>query len=252
MHKIRRELRRVYYQVSHQVQHRRINPYRRTRRANKPLPLRERPELEIDSALEFVALSVAQRVEDFFFLHIGAYDGAYQDPLPAMAIRHGWRGVMVEPQPPVFERLRENFAGQAERWGFENTAVAAESGEMTFYTTRHQSSHVASFDRGNLLRRGVAPEDIVGVRVPTVTVEDLLARHGAPHAHLIQIDAEGYDGQIIRSIDLTRMRPEIIRYEHVNLFPSERAEVIEHLASHGYRFMLENADTIAFYDSFNG
>lgn len=246
MSKIRREVRRVVSQVGRHLRGGSLVPTGRCRRANKPKALRDRPELEIDSPLEFLALAVAARSPDFFFVQVGAFDGLFQDSLPSLARRHGWRGVLVEPQPGAFKRLCENFSEDADRLAFENVAISPTPGEMTFYTTRDQSSHVASFDRGNLIRRGVDPSNILETRVPTATVRELLDRRQQPHAHLVQIDAEGYDAHIVRSLDLDQDKPEIIRYEHLNLVENERSSLIDYLAGYGYRFLLEDSDTIAY------
>jgi hypothetical protein len=62
---------------------------------------------------------------------------------------------------------------------------------------------------------------------------------------MIQIDAEGYDWPIIRSIDFTRIRPRILRFEYRHMSDADADECIAHLASHGYRFILESHDIIA-------
>ena len=43
------------------------------------------------------------------FLQIGAYDGVAGDPLrPIILDDERWSGVLVEPQPSAFERLKQN------------------------------------------------------------------------------------------------------------------------------------------------
>jgi hypothetical protein len=62
---------------------------------------------------------------------------------------------------------------------------------------------------------------------------------GLESVDLIQIDAEGYDWPIIRSIDFDRVRPAIVRFEYRNMLPSDADACLAHLAAHGYRFLLE-------------
>ncbi len=81
------------------------------------------------------------------------------------------------------------------------------------------------------------------------TFDKLLQEAQAPETiDLLQIDAEGYDHQIIRSINFERVKPVIIRFEHMVLSQKERNECLSLLASQGYRFLLEDNDTTAYLD----
>jgi len=83
-------------------------------------------------------------------------------------------------------------------------------------------------------------------RVPCWTLETLLAKAKAPRGvDLLVIDAEGWDYEIIRSIDFAAVRPRIIRYEHQVLSERDRNACLALLAAQGYRFLLEDADTTA-------
>jgi hypothetical protein len=62
---------------------------------------------------------------------------------------------------------------------------------------------------------------------------------------ILQIDAEGYDGQILLSIDFGRIRPAIVRFEYRNMPPRDADACLAYLARFGYRFLLEPRDIIA-------
>src|SRR5262245_53633280 len=48
------------------------------------------------------------------FVHIGANDGVAGDPIrPLVMESDRWRGVLLEPQQDAFDRLRQNYLGQA-------------------------------------------------------------------------------------------------------------------------------------------
>jgi hypothetical protein len=64
--------------------------------------------------------------------------------------------------------------------------------------------------------------------------------------HLVAIDTEGYDGEILHEIDLSNSAPEIIVYEHRHLTRSMRARSVERLEKAGYAVRpINKADTIA-------
>jgi hypothetical protein len=77
------------------------------------------------------------------------------------------------------------------------------------------------------------------------TVESALRAGGLENVDLIQIDAEGYDWPIIRSIDFRRLCPRIVRFEYRHIPPREADECLSFLASHGFRFVIEAHDIIA-------
>ena len=103
----------------------------------------------------------------------------------------------------------------------------------------------ASFDRKHLLKHGILDRDIVVQPVPCHTVESALRAAGLQNVDLIQIDAEGYDGPIIRSMDFKRIKPRMIRFEYRHMSDADADACLAHLATNGYRFLLESNDIIA-------
>lgn len=214
-------------------------------RRRKPLLLRERPELEIQHLLEFVVAHHGRPHADFFFIQIGAFDGRTGDPLYQLVCRHGWRGILVEPQPEAFCQLQTNYAGQA-GLQFFNVAIGPTDTNITLYSRRQGDVSTASTVRHLLVKPGHSPREILAYSVPCWTLETLLARARVSRPiDLLQIDAEGFDYEIIRSIDFARVRPAILRYEHVLLSRRDRDACLALLARHGYRFLLEDRDTTA-------
>ena len=103
----------------------------------------------------------------------------------------------------------------------------------------------ASFDRQHLRKHGIADRDIIVNEVPCYSVESALRVAGLEHVDLIQIDAEGYDWPIIRSIDFSKLRPRILRFEYRHMGDRNADECLSFLAGHGYRFVMDERDIIA-------
>jgi hypothetical protein len=78
-----------------------------------------------------------------------------------------------------------------------------------------------------------------------VTVAQILQQAGMPTLDLLQIDAEGHDYEILKSLDLASLRPAILRFEFSHFSGRERDECLHLLASLGYRFIFEQNDVIA-------
>ena len=96
----------------------------------KPRLLLERPELELRPSLELVAAEYMLDVgAELFFVQIGAFDGQTNDPIHDLVERHGWRGILAEPQRRYFERLERTYAGN-DRVTLRNVALSRESGHL--------------------------------------------------------------------------------------------------------------------------
>jgi FkbM family methyltransferase len=213
-------------------------------RCHAPPVLARRPELLVRSWLPFVVAHELIRNPDLTFLQIGAFDGHGDDDLHELIMAHRLRGLLVEPQPAAFARLKEAYSDQPQVKLLQ-AAIAEEQGARTLYCRKHQASMAASFDRQHLRRHGIADSDIVAVPVPCHTVASALALAELDRVDLLQIDAEGYDWPIIRSIDLSLIQPAIIRFEYRHMRPLEADACLALLADSGYRFLVESRDIVA-------
>jgi hypothetical protein len=63
---------------------------------------------------------------------------------------------------------------------------------------------------------------------------------------LLQIDAEGYDAEIIRLFDVPTRRPAIVRYEHKHLPQDIQEQTVAALIEQGYLLYLSAEDTLAY------
>ena len=197
------------------------------------------------------------RKGEFFFVQIGAYDGMKSDPIQASVRGSRWRGILVEPQPDAFERLKRNYAN-IPNLIFENVAIAACEGFLPLYRLRDEFSHLfhgdhrmlSSFDREHVLKHLTERVDaeiaLETYLVQCVTLSGLFAKYAIEKVDLLQIDAEGYDYEILKLVDFPAGKPRIIHFEHAHLGSAERGECIQLLLSHGYRVVTGAYDMIAF------
>jgi methyltransferase FkbM-like protein len=70
------------------------------------------------------------------FVEIGAHDGARSDLLRSFILNRRWTGVMVEPVPYLFDRLRRNYES-LDRVAVENAAISDADCRKPFYELRH-------------------------------------------------------------------------------------------------------------------
>jgi len=185
---------------------------------------------------------MARRGDALNFVQVGANDGVYSDPLRPYIISRGWRGVLIEPQTDVFERLRVNYAECSDRLVFENVAISSQR-NLTLYLPPTdlggrdpaRAHSIVSSDISVLARQiGMPKSHLRPVDVPATTLDALLLRHNITELDLLQIDAEGYDWDVLQTVDLDRVSPTLIQLETGHLGRTALAEMAEHLDLAGY------------------
>jgi FkbM family methyltransferase len=199
----------------------------------------------------------AAAVPDPFFVEIGANDGDQHDHLRDLIEAHAWAGIMVEPVPYIFERLRLNYGDRPEV-ALENAAIGERDGTSPFFYVSEPTAEdaarlpdwydgIGSFDRDTLMRHAADIPDlehrIESASVPCVSFDSLCRKHRVERIDLLVIDAEGYDARLVSSIDLERWRPRMLVYEHFHLEPQERERCRSGLEWAGYKTVEEGFDT---------
>jgi FkbM family methyltransferase len=200
------------------------------------------------------------------FVEIGSNDGEQHDHLRPFILTGEWTGIMVEPVPYVFERLRGNY-GSLDRVELENAAIGEADGATPFYYLVDASEEerralpdwydgIGSFSRTALLSHAPQIPDIesrvISAPVPTLTFDSLCRKHGVDHVDLLLIDTEGFDAQIIGSIDLRAWAPQLLVYEHFHLTVEERAACAARVRGCGYETLEEGFDTFCLHESVGG
>jgi FkbM family methyltransferase len=195
-----------------------------------------------------VAWVIARRAgRPLSFVQIGSNDGVVHDPLHQVVRACGWYGVLVEPLPPLYERLVTNYEG-VPGLAFENAAVGTVDGTSTIYSVEPRPGdpywvdQIATFDRDTLQSHadvlvGVE-ERIVEVPVASLTLPTLVARHDLRSIDLLHVDVEGYDYEVLKQIDFSgSWAPTFIMYEREHFDrPTDRA-ARRMLRGAGYRLV---------------
>ena len=108
---------------------------------------------------------------------------------------------------------------------------------------------IASFDRAHLLNHGVPEAQVVEQVVECVPFMELVESNFFLDANVLQVDAEGYDAEVIRAIDFSRFRPRLLKYEHKNLTDNDSLSTVLLLKRIGYRAWRGAEDTVCWLES---
>ena len=193
---------------------------------------------------------------DFCFVQIGANDGLQSDPIRSYAKFFQWRGLLVEPVKDYFDECVANYR-DCPRLKFVNAAITEDAGPVTIYRvnpslegTPSWLKGIASLSPGHHRLSGTPDEMMISETVPGITLAQLLEDHDISSLDLLQIDAEGHDVTIVKSIDFDRIQPSIIHFEHrMNNSVHARAEVesvLGLLLTRGYKLFVNESDCLAY------
>jgi FkbM family methyltransferase len=201
-------------------------------------------------------------VPEVRFVQIGSNDAAQDDPIMSWALGYGWQGLLVEPVPYVYERLKLRH-GRNPRLRTECTAVGNEEGVKTFYYLEQLEGEaprfydcMGSFSREVIVKHerfhpGLS-QHIREMQVPCTTLTTLLRKHGIARFDLLHIDTEGYDFEVLKSLDFATSTPGMVLFEYVHLSRADRAVCAAFLEDKGYRLMYEGRDCMGLHHSVRG
>ena len=181
------------------------------------------------------------------FVKVGANDGITRDPCSDILLGNTtWKGLLIEPVPYCFKRLRENF-WDSRRFSLEQVAIGAAPGRTTFYYVDQEAiksqpglpswyDQLGSFDRNHILKHlnGALEPFIVECEVEVCTLSEVLRRNGIRDLHLLHIDTEGHDYEVLKTLDLAKHAPVMIFVEHKHLPNTQKAEMLQLLLENGY------------------
>jgi FkbM family methyltransferase len=210
-------------------------------------------ENEID-VRALLADSTGKKGSQFSVVQIGANDGLTNDPIGRLVKERGWSLVAVEPQPAAFERLKNTYCNYPNVRCVE-CAIGHEDGEATLYTLKpspkngNEDDQYASFlpDLPKKQWRHIldVQSRIVPIKVRTRKLSSLLGELGVGCPDMLQIDAEGFDFEIVKMAFGQRLFPRILAFEWVHLSKADMWAARCELIKYGYRWLRIKVDVVA-------
>lgn len=197
----------------------------------------------------------------FSFLQIGANDGVMNDPIYKFNMDNSSvvSGYVLEPLPDIFKKLSENYDSCPNIKAF-NLAIHASESEMVLH--RVKPSHkdkvpefangIASFNKTHWEKTNLIPDInyMEEVIVKCTSFQNFIESNSINELDLLLVDTEGYDYEILMSIDFSLIKPRIIRFEHgvrnQLMSSNDFIKVCNHLNSFGYQIIAESYDATAY------
>lgn len=189
---------------------------------------------------------------DGFFVEVGGHDGYTQSNTYYLEKALGWRGVLVEGIPELYEQCKRNRPNSR----VFNCALVSNdfAGEMV---EMHYASLMSVVD-GSLksgeaqlahVQTGLSHQQLVQtytVRVPARTLASVLDEVGAPQIDFFSLDVEGYELPVLQGLNLARYAPTYVLvearfFDEVNALLTPHYSQVEQLWEHDYLYRKREA-----------
>jgi len=181
------------------------------------------------------AISIAKVLETYFeplhhanvkIIIIGANNGNIKDFLTKYLSEENVTAILVEPVKDLFSELKARFEANRNIF-FENSAIHRRQGKKTIYRLKKSTDFpdwclgLGSFNKHVVLSHETEIRNLrkhlVSETVNCITFDKLIAKYQFDEINILQIDTEGYDYDIIKSINFKNARPHIIICEYLHI-----------------------------------
>ncbi len=177
------------------------------------------------------------------YLDVGAYDPIRSNNT-YLFHRRGGRGVLVEPNVALTDRLKRKRPGDAvlvAGIGVDDTPAA------DYFVLSDDELNTFDKDQADRLTRETTTKLVKVVKMPLLNINRVIADHfggGAPD--FLSIDIEGLDFAVMKTLDYTRFRPKLICIETIiTATLKHNPETLALLAEKGYELRgMTHANTL--------
>lgn len=223
------------------------------------------------SLSEFLSAYSLSKLGNFHVIQIGANDGITNDPIHKFIKRDRWKGVLLEPQKAVYDQYLKKIYHKNEGLHPICAAIGMKDGAQKLFkigfSDMRWATGLASFSKEKveeLFENGIvekncqqfglsipteAAKRISFEEVPVLSPKTLIQRYDITSIDLLQIDAEGFDLEVIRIFDVPNTLPKAIIFENVNHSKQDLEASYQLLQSTGYRLKEFGRDTLAVHQS---
>ena len=179
------------------------------------------------------------------FLSIGENDGQTLSNVRALA-ELGWCGVMVEPAPLAFAKLKQLYSKEKKGCFYTyNCAIGDHNGTGQLFDSGTLLNSVDTSLVSTLIEseksRFASLVNYTPVEVQVYKWKTFLNRLTIKKFDFISIDAEGFDLSILEQMDLTEVRCLCIEFNGNEILKRRYAEIM-----HGFNIIYTSAENLIF------
>lgn len=165
-----------------------------------------------DGILKYILSTLHYQMEDVTYVDLGANHAQFLSNTYGLYTM-GARGVLVEANPHIIPELETNRRGDI----ILNKCVGLnEDQEIDFYILNGDGLSTPSYEAAQeCIRRNSDLEIVDIVKIRTIAVNDIFTRYLKKAPTVLNIDIEGNEIEILKSIDFEKYRPLVIICEMI-------------------------------------
>jgi len=195
-----------------------------------------------DKQDEYLENNVFKEFKNGFFVDVGAHDGISFNNTLYFQNNNNWNGINIEANPNVFTKLNENRPNNINL----NVAATNENTELDFICNSGYTemlSGLAKCYHSNHYDRLKKEINQFGgntniIKVKSKRLEDIFDEHNVKHIHLLSIDVEGGEFDVLKSINFEKVFIDVIVFEQ----NYENNEIIDYIIDKNFKIIHKSQD----------
>jgi FkbM family methyltransferase len=158
---------------------------------------------------DYILAYVFKDHENGFYVDVGA-----NDPDDSSVTKYfylaGWRGINIEPIPELVEKLNNSRPEDTNK----GVAISDRPGELTLYKGV-RASGLSTLSPKIAASHRAKGFEFTKIKIRVTTLNAVLDEHAKdkPEITFLNVDVEGFEKQVLSSIDLKRYHPRVIMAE---------------------------------------
>jgi FkbM family methyltransferase len=180
-----------------------------------------------------------------FFLDIGAHDGKSYSNSLFFEQHLDWKGICIEPNPTVFEILREN-----RNCTCLNVCASSKEGTVIFQKISGYPEMLSGiYDETNKSHQDLIQKELKEhggsielIETDSLPVKKILQQHSISKIHFCSIDTEGHEMEVLKSFDFNAVNIDVFVIEN----SIKDNSIKDFMKEQGYKYIitLEHSDEV--------
>jgi FkbM family methyltransferase len=165
-----------------------------------------------------------------FYVDVGCYDPVHLSNTFTL-YKKGWHGINIDANRDVIDL----FCERRPRDINVQAALSDERERIKFYEFANRG--LSSFDEEHVEKWKERNQVVDEYELETIPLTEVLSEHNAPEQFdLLDVDVEGFDLRVLRSLDLNQYRPRLILVEVHDTSATEIQDhpIVRYLQDHNY------------------
>ena len=145
-----------------------------------------------------------------------------------------WKGICIDPNP----ELKELYKKLRPSDDFVNVGIGNSTSSMFYYMLEESSMNTFSYEF--IQKHNLESKIITKVEVPMITLKEILNLRlkKGDRLDFFDVDAEGYDLEILKTNDWVKYRPKIIVVESDDFLQKDiTSDIVQYLQKQNYRLL---------------